>query len=676
MMYAQGLVKAWDRIYSGNVYENFKRVLETSDHGLLISGSSSSGIGGHKSQDNHDTSYNSFDFWIIRTDSNGTLLWEKTFGGNSHEELLHTIETADHGFVFAGTAISDSSGDITEPTRGAGYNDYWMIKTDSLGNKLWDKRFGGDYVDLLSCVIQTSDGGYLLGGTSLSDMSGDKSEDNHNPGFLNYDYWVIKTDANGTKQWDRTIGGDNYDIMQEALELPSGDFLLGGYSRSYTSGDKSEDSRGEADYWIVKISAAGNVIWDRTYGGDNIDWLFGLIQSADGGFMLAGTSGSGDSIGERTVPTRGGWDFWLVKTDANGNKLWDHAYGGPGTEEISTISMTSDSGFLLSGTSYSNAGGEKSEDNLGIEQGWLVKCDSTGNIEWDRTVFTYGHDETGYAIQTYEGCYVAGVYTEADTGGYKSHHNLMASDYWIVKFCYEKPVAALFSSDTSFCDPKCIDFYDISTNAPVSWFWSFPGAIPTASTDQNPTNICYNAPGNYDVILVAINPYGADTFMLPAFITMDMATPPLVTVSGDTLYASPAFSYQWYRDTAAIPGATGSFLYMDVPGSYSLVITDSNGCSASSELFTTGIGKVQGNTAFEVYPNPTDGNFILSAGNLKGQVIDISISNVHGQVIFNKELLVKASGLIPLTFEKQSPGTYFITVTSGSGSHAIKLFVK
>ncbi len=671
----QGLVKSWDKIYSGNVYESFTRVLETSDHGLLVAGSSNSGIGGDKTQDNHDTGYVTFDFWIVKTDSNGNLQWERTFGGSLMEELLDARETADHGFILAGTTMSDSSGDVSEATRGI--KDYWIVKTDSAGNKLWDKRFGGNQTDLLTCVTQTSDGGYLLGGSSLSNAGGDKSDDNHNSNNLNFDFWIIKTDASGNKLWDKTIGGDNTDMMQAVIALSSGDLLLGGYSKSPASGDKTGYCRGEADYWLLRTDPGGIIVWEQTYGGDNIDWMFGMTLAADGGIVMAGTSGSTDSIGERTAPTRGYWDFWTLKADSNGVKLWDQAYGGTDAEEVSQVIRTQDDGFLISGTSYSNTGGEKSEDNLGLEQGWLVKTDANGVLQWDRTVFTYGHDETGYAIQTHEGCYVAGVYTEADTGGYKSWHNLSASDYWILKFCYEAPLVSFASSDTVFCAKKCLDFYDLSTNNPTNWYWSFPGAVPSFSTVQNPTNICYNAYGTFDVTLVASNPYGSDSLTVTDFIIEYLLPPPVVTFSDDTLFCSPAYTYQWYLDTVPIPGATGSFVVMDQPGSYSVRITDSLGCMESSQLFTTGLEEANSDLLCSVYPNPVSDDFFICTGSDQGMRLHMELFNVHSIRILQQDWsLVPGINCLRVDTRGMAPGVYFLELHSGGRSFRKKIIIR
>src|SRR6187397_2897138 len=133
----------------------------------------------------------------------------------------------------------------------------------------WDKTIGGSGDDILLSVQQTSDNGFILGGRSQSSISGDKTEDNKGL----HDYWVVKLDANGNKLWDKTFGGSADDFLQSVKQTIDGGFILGGWSLSTISGDKTENSKGESDYWVVKIDVNGNKIWDRTIGGNSGDYL-------------------------------------------------------------------------------------------------------------------------------------------------------------------------------------------------------------------------------------------------------------------------------------------------------------------------------------------------------------------------------------------------------------------
>ncbi|RZK90572.1 MAG: hypothetical protein EOO62_34875, partial [Hymenobacter sp.] len=156
--------------------------------------------------------------------------------------------------------------------------------------KQWDRSFGGSATDFLYTMQVTADGGSILGGYSNSGISGDKTQPNQDS-----DYWVVKLDANGIKQWDKTFGGSNIDILRSVQQTADGGYILGGYTYSNLSGDVSEPSRGSADYWIVKLNAAGTKQWDHRFGGNNADLLYTLQQTADGGYILGGSSGSGIS---------------------------------------------------------------------------------------------------------------------------------------------------------------------------------------------------------------------------------------------------------------------------------------------------------------------------------------------------------------------------------------------
>jgi hypothetical protein len=165
-----------------------------------------------------------------------------------------------------------------------------------------------------------------------------------------------------------------------------------------------------------------------------VDALLSVQQTVDGGYILAGESSSGIS-GDKTQNTWGASDYWIVKTDSLGNMQWDKDFGGTDYEEHSFMQQTADGGYLLSGDSYSPISGDKTEANLGQEQTWILKTDSLGNKQWDKTIFTTGHDERGLAIQTKDGCYAVANITSAGIGGYKTQPTWGLSDYWFVKFC-------------------------------------------------------------------------------------------------------------------------------------------------------------------------------------------------------------------------------------------------
>ncbi|MFN7708504.1 MAG: hypothetical protein ACK5QE_07575 [Sphingobacteriia bacterium] len=214
----------------------------------------------------------------------------------------------------------------------------------------WDKTLGGSGDDVLYSLQQTMDGGYILGGGSLSDadIAGGKSENSRG----DFDYWVVKLDANGKKEWDKTLGGSGEDVMNSLQQTADGGYILGGSSWSDADivGGKSENSRGDYDYWIVKLDAAGNKQWDKTLGGSGEDVMNSLQQTLDGGYILGGGSLSdADIAGGKSEKSRGERDYWVVKLDANGNKQWDKTLGGSSADYLSTLQQTADGGYILGG---------------------------------------------------------------------------------------------------------------------------------------------------------------------------------------------------------------------------------------------------------------------------------------------------------------------------------------
>ncbi len=263
-------------------------------------------------------------------------MWDKRFGGTGTDELFRFQQTKDGGFILGGYSQSGIGGDKTDSLRGgAGDLDYWIVKTDSFGNKEWDKDFGGTSDDKFNSLQQTTDGGYILGGGSLSGISGDKTQANWDASLHTADYWIVKTDSLGNKEWDKDIGGTGYDELFSLQQTADGGYILGGTSGSGIGGDKTDSLRGgtfDLDYWIIKTDSLGNKQWDKDFGGTGGDDFFSLQQTADGGYILGGYSQSGIG-GDKSDSLRGGGvdvDYWIVKTDWLGNKQWDKDFGGTG----------------------------------------------------------------------------------------------------------------------------------------------------------------------------------------------------------------------------------------------------------------------------------------------------------------------------------------------------------
>ncbi|HTE28883.1 MAG TPA: T9SS type A sorting domain-containing protein [Chryseolinea sp.] len=413
----------WDKDFGGALDDRVTTAIPTTDGGYLLAGFSQSYAFGDKSENSRGWS----DYWILKIDGQNNKQWDKTFGGDRFDEPFSVIQTPDGGYLLAGWSESTVSGDKSEPSRGL--HDGWLVKVDNLGNKVWDRTYGGTGEDFLFSAISVPGGGYLLAGYSASNASGEKSA-NSKGGF---DYWILRIDNLGNKVWDKTIGGSSDDLLKSITPNADG-YLLGGESSSNASGDKSQNSKGSSDFWIVKIDKQGNKKWDKTIGGGDVENYSSTTPTADGGYLLGGQSSSNAS-GDKSENSKGVMDYWVVKIDKHGNKAWDKTLGGSLVEGFNCAASTPDGGYLLGGFSWSNASGDKSEDTRGgiFPDFWVVKTDRRGNKVWDKTIGGDSNDQLVSIIPTPGGNYLLAGSAYSEASGDKSQNTKGGPyDYWVV----------------------------------------------------------------------------------------------------------------------------------------------------------------------------------------------------------------------------------------------------
>lgn len=315
----------------------------------------------------------------------------------SNEDSISSIEpTSDNGYILAGSTTLSETG-----------VDAWLIKIDANGSEQWEKTFGGVGRDIANSAIQTSNGGYILVGETES--YGTKS-----------DAWLIKIDVNGNEQWNKTFGGKNPDWISMAQQTLDGGFVLTGYTESY---GKSGDA------WIIKTDVNGNQQWSKTFGGKDSDWIVSVKQTSDYGYILAGTT---ESFGA------GKYDAWLVKTDANGNNQWEKTFGGAEDDMIFSFQKTSDGGFILTGDTVSHGGSYDRYNDCYWPNVWLIRTDSNGNLQWNRT-FRGSVTNGGRSVQqTSDGGFIlagVGSYYDAwliktNANGKEQWNKTFGGNYW------------------------------------------------------------------------------------------------------------------------------------------------------------------------------------------------------------------------------------------------------
>lgn len=365
----------WDYSYNSDDVTYFNCIESTKDGGFILGGSKSP---------NGMTTYAIANYWILKIDSIGQFQWEKYYSGYSGDGLMKIVQTKDGGYLLGGYSISDSAGSKTENTIGGnGLPDYWIIKTDSLGNIQWQNTIGSTANDYLRSVIQNEDGGYLLAGSSNGGISGDKTDTCRG----NTDIWIIKIDSIGNPIWQKTIGGSGLDRITSMNQTSDKGYIVGGNSESPISGEKSEICNGQLDCWILKLDSACNIVWQNTIGGSQYDDLVYTEETDDGGYILGGFSKS-DISGDKTEDNINfTYDCWIIKVDSLGNIVKQNTIGGKGEDYLKSIHQTFDGGYILSAMSDSKISGDKTQNSISYLNwdSWVLKLDSSLNIIWQRT---------------------------------------------------------------------------------------------------------------------------------------------------------------------------------------------------------------------------------------------------------------------------------------------------
>ena len=411
----------WQNTIGGTSEDIIWTGLRTSNGDYLFGGSSTSNISGDKTEDSNGSN----DVWLVLLDTSGNIIWQSTIGGIDYDALGAFEQTADGGFILACTSDSDISGDKTENSKG--HTDYWIIKLDATGEIEWQNTIGGTAHDQARDIIQTIDGGYVVGGRSASDPSDDKSEFS----FGGDDYWVVKLNSVGQIEWENTIQSWGQEDISFIGQTSDGAYFVCGVSDGDIGADKTENSNGSQDIWILKLNSVGEILWQNTIGGSGVEWAHSALLSDDQGYILAGTSNS-DISGDKLENSRGEADFWILKLNAAGDLVWQKTLGGNAIDVALTVYNTDDKGYVVGGWSLSGASGEKTEANFGSHDFWLVKLTNTGALEWENTIGGSDNDVAHIIFQDVDGLVIGGT-SRSNISFDKTEDKIGGHDYWVVK---------------------------------------------------------------------------------------------------------------------------------------------------------------------------------------------------------------------------------------------------
>lgn len=400
----------WVKIFGGSENDNAYSVIQTSDGGFIVCGTTRS-FGGDVC-DYNGIDWRLDDYWILKLTSSGIKEWSKTYGGSNIDVPKSITQTNDGGYIIAGSAAS-LDGDVIGNHGGSLSGDIWIVKLDGNGNKIWAKCYGGTYNESASSIQLTNDGGYIITGYSSS-SDGDVSV---NKGLS--DVWIIKIDPDGNIEWEKSYGGSGVEHASMVQQTFDGGYIIAGFSKSHDF--DLTDNHGLYDFWVIKTDNTGNIIWKKSYGGSKEDQATDIKQTQDGGYILAGYTYSNDgNVDNRhydSIPSYydsgeiSGWtktnDFWIVKIDTVGNIEWQKSYGGSNIDFANSIWPCTDGGYLITGFSNSSNG----DVLFPIEFGgiWVIKISSTGEILYQNRIGT-SPQATAYSIQqiTDEECIIAG----------------------------------------------------------------------------------------------------------------------------------------------------------------------------------------------------------------------------------------------------------------------------
>lgn len=463
LLLAQTPVVDWAKCYGGSNSDRAYSAIQTSDGGYLVCGYTNSADG--------DVTQNkgSSDAWLVKTNPDGSILWQKTYGG-TNIDIFRSIIVTGSGYVACGETASDD-GDVSA---NKGMSDFWVVGIGITGNLIWEKTYGGSNNDFAH-DIAISDSGYFVVGQTFSE-DGDVSSYKDNG-----DGWLIAIDDTGSLLNEKARGGSAEDIYTDVLPVTSGGFLLGGYSFS-NDGNVSGLNHGGSDGWLVKVSKSGNFQWTECYGSTGDDGISEITESTSGNYVMSGW-----------LTNETDQNSWIFTTDINGVQLSGFDQGGTAVEYGGPLFVNPVNRFISVPSTASTVSGDLT-CHIGGDDIWVTENKTDGTIAWQLCLGGTLEDRSTSAILTAEQNYVISGYTNSDNEYVDGNHG--SYDWWLVKLL---PVCATNAAFTFTENGNIITFNNESESS-TEWLWSFGDGI--TSTQKHPIHE-YADVGIYEVCLVS-----------------------------------------------------------------------------------------------------------------------------------------------------------------------------
>lgn len=369
----------WVKTFGGSGEETAQAIISTTDGGYAVLGFTNSTDGDIQNKLNQVN-----DYWLLKFDVEGNLQWNKTYGGSKDDRGQSLVQTSDGGFALTGYAMSDDGdGSVNN-----GFHDNWVLKVDAQGEIEWEKSFGFSGHDHSYDIITTEDQGFFF--TGFLDITSARADGNTEKGssLIRHgvgEFWGTKIDKTGTLQWRGYFGGSNNDRSHAVVQSGDGGFVMTGFSES--NDFDISNTQGSYDFWMVKIDANGNLLWERSFGGSGIEISYDIAKTLDGAYVITGNTFSSDGDISKT---NGESDFWMVKVDDAGSMIWEHTYGGSGFDAAQAVIASKNGGYFVVGNSKSSD--KDADTNYGENDIWIIKTDDAGNLIWQKSIGGSGLD--------------------------------------------------------------------------------------------------------------------------------------------------------------------------------------------------------------------------------------------------------------------------------------------
>ncbi|MBK7035668.1 MAG: T9SS type A sorting domain-containing protein [Bacteroidetes bacterium] len=678
----------WQKCYGGTFEDYARDCQNTTDGGFVFVGTSTFANGDVTVNHGYD------DYWIIKTSSTGIIQWQVSVGGSEIDFPRSIEQTSDDGYIICGFSKSNDY-DVSGHHGGSFYSDFWVVKLNSTGTLIWQKSLGGTDHDSGYSVKETSDGGYIVAGEARSN-DGDVS--GHH-GFLG-DYWIAKLDASGNITWQKCYGGTDGDVATDILETSDGGFIIAGYA--FSNDFDVVGNHGNSDFWIIKLSNVGNVQWKKCYGGIYSEEAQRIKPTPDGGYIIIGTthSNNGDVSGKHDS-----FDYWVVKIDINGTLQWQKCLGGDSEDYGYGIDVTSDGGYIVTGYTLSNNGDVSG--NHGDWDFWVVKLNESGSLLWQKCLGGTSYDRSFSIKQAPDGGYIIAGYSISENGDITFNHG--GYDFWVVKLsadCVAETCNALDDNCNGLIDDGVVETINISAGGPIIFCQgssvlltaTYSGA--TVQWKKNGANIpgatssTYSVTKTGDYTCVTTSPCGTATSSL-IHVTVNKNPTASITAGGATTFCAGGSvtlteapvggsTYQWYKGASTIAGATSTNYIATAPGNYKCRVTKTaSGCFKNSNTITVTVPCKEGeelmneeNNNFTIFPNPNNGTFNLvfnvpigGISPLKGGprgVITLQIFNSLSQQIHSQQINSPEGNINEtISIDNLSSGIYIIRLNNG-----------